>query len=112
AMKLAIGISVCMLAWVSAGLAQDISGSISGTVTDPSGAAVANAKVTVTNTDRNLVMRTLTTGQDGTYSATILPVGTYSLRIAATGFVTQQRRGIQLNANDKLTINVSLAIGS
>ena len=68
-----------------AGLAQDITGSIAGTVTDPSGAGVPNAKVTVTNTDRNAVLRTVATDQGGNYSAPLLPIGTYALDIAAAG---------------------------
>jgi hypothetical protein len=107
-MKLLIGISV----FVVAGFAQDISGTIAGTITDPSGAAISNAKITVTNTDRNAVLRTVNTSGEGVYSAPLLPVGTYALKVEAKGFVTQQRQNIHLNANDKLTINVQLAIGS
>jgi hypothetical protein len=71
-MKLLIGISVFAIA----AFGQDVSGTISGTVTDPSGAAVANAKVTVTNTDRKAVLRTINTSGEGAYSAPLLPVGT------------------------------------
>jgi len=107
-MKLHIGISV----FVVAGFAQDISGTIAGTITDPSGAAISNAKITVTNTDRNAVLRTVNTSGEGVYSAPLLPVGTYALKVEAKGFVTQQHQNIHLNTNDKLTINVQLAIGS
>jgi hypothetical protein len=97
---------------LSAGLAQDISGTIGGTVLDPSGGAVPNAKVTVTNTDRNQVLRTITTGPDESYSAPFLPVGTYSVGVEAAGFRAQKREGIKLNVNDQLTINLSLEVGS
>ena len=53
---------------------QDVSGNIGGTILDPSGASIVNAKVTITNTDRSQVVRSLTTDATGSYSAT-LPVG-------------------------------------
>ena len=80
--------------------AQDNAGNIGGTVLDASGSTVVNAKVTVTNTDRNQVMRTLTTDATGSYSALILPVGTYSIKVEATGFKTEDRTGIALNVSD------------
>lgn len=94
-----------------AGLAQDITGSIAGTVTDPSGAGVPNAKVTVTNTDRNAVLRTVATDQGGNYSAPLLPIGTYALDIAAAGFKTARRTGITLDVADKLTVNIAMEVG-
>src|ERR1017187_5872320 len=71
-------LSIFVLA--SALFAQDTSGKISGTVLDPSGSGVPGAKVTVTNTDRNLVVRTVTTDSSGIYSAPIIPVGSYALK--------------------------------
>jgi hypothetical protein len=64
--------ALCILAasLVTGMMAQDVSGTISGTVLDPSDSAVPQAKVTITNTDRNQVVRTVTT--DATGSATIL----------------------------------------
>ncbi len=106
---------VLLVFWVGCGgaaVAQDISGTIGGTVLDPSGGAIPNAKVTISNTDRNQMLRTITTGADGTYSAPFLPVGTYSISVEAPGFRSQSREGIRLNVNDKLTINVSLEVGS
>ncbi|HEY1338258.1 MAG TPA: carboxypeptidase-like regulatory domain-containing protein, partial [Bryobacteraceae bacterium] len=105
---------VCLAGALIAGAlsAQDITGSINGAVLDPSGAAVPNAKVTITNTDRNQVIRTITTGPDGTYSATFLPVGTYAIKVEAPGFRTAARSNIPLNVNDVKTINVSLEVGA
>lgn len=96
----------------AASLAQDVTGSIAGTITDPSGAGVPNAKVTVTNTDRNAVLRTVTSDPGGNYSAPLLPVGTYSLAIEAAGFKTANQINIRLNVNDKLVINVALEVGA
>jgi hypothetical protein len=104
----------CLLAaaGVSYLAAQDPSGTIGGTVLDPSGAAVSGAKITVTNTDRSQVIRHVTTEVAGTYAAPLLPIGHYELKIEATGFKTETRTGIVLNVNDDLRINVALQVGA
>jgi len=102
---LATAVAVCVSA-------QDTSATIGGTVLDPSGAAVAGAKITITNTDRNLVIREVTTETAGTYSAPLLPIGNYSLNVEAKGFKSQTRTGIVLNVNDNLKINIALEVGA
>src|SRR4029453_9883665 len=83
-----------LLACLATGLvAQDNSGNIRGTILDPSGATVADAKVTVTNTDRNQVVRIVTTDPTGSYSVPIIPVGTYAIKVEATGFKAEDRTG-------------------
>ena len=105
--------SACLfLAVVSLASAQEASGIISGTVLDPSGSGVPGAKLTVTNTDRNQIVRTLTTESTGVYVAPILPVGTYALKVEAKGFKTEDRTGIVLNVNDELVINIPLQVGA
>lgn len=106
--------SLCIVsACLTTGLiAQDVTGKISGTILDPSNLGVANAKVTVTNTDRNQVQRTITTDSGGNYSAPLLPIGTYSVKAEATGFKTVARTEIVLNVNDDLTVNITLPIGA
>ena len=92
-----------LVACVATGLiAQDISGTIGGTILDPSGATVPNAKVTVTNTDRNQVVRVITTDATGTYSAPLIPVGQYSVKVEVKGFKTETRTAITLNVSDDL----------
>jgi hypothetical protein len=61
-------------------------GAITGTVQDPSGAVVGNAEVRITNQDTNVLERTLTTAGDGTFTAALLPVGTYTVSVKAKGF--------------------------
>ena len=104
----------CLLAMCVAGgiLAQDITGTIEGSILDPSGAAVPNAKVSITNIDRNQVIRTLTTDATGVYSAPLLPIGNYSVKVEAQGFKTDQRTNIVLNVNDVLKINIRMEVGS
>src|SRR5437660_10507056 len=77
--------------------AQEITGSIVGTVTDATGAGVPNATVTVTNTDRNAVMRTANTDAGGNYSAPLLPIGHYSVTASGPGFKKTVKGGITLN---------------
>src|ERR1700758_5443546 len=103
----------CSLAFCLAGLvaAQDISGTIDGTILDPSGAPVPNAKVTVTHTDRNQVVRTVTTDPTGTYSAPFIPIGNYSIKVEASGFRAATRSDIVLNVRDDLKINITLEVG-
>jgi hypothetical protein len=93
-------------------IAQDNSGNIGGTILDPSGATVVNAKVTVTNTDRNQVVRIVTTDSTGSYSVPIIPVGTYSIKVEATGFKAEDRTGVALNVSDDLRINFKLQVGA
>src|SRR5215831_5095383 len=112
-MKRTVGALVlCVLASVALLSAQDIAGTIEGTVLDPSGAAVPKAKVTVTNTDRNQVVCNVITDTSGSYSATFLSVGNYAVKVEANGFKTNTRSGIVLNANDTLKINMAMQVGA
>src|SRR6516164_11836777 len=62
------------------------SGAISGSVTDPTGAVIGNATVTVVNDATQNVERTVTTTGDGLFSATLLPPGDYTVSVKASGF--------------------------
>ena len=104
----------CLLATVAAAyvVAQDVSATIGGSILDPSGSALAGAKVTITNTDRNQVAREITTENAGTYTAPLLPIGNYSIKVEAKGFKTETRTNVVLNVNDSLKINFSLQVGA
>ena len=105
---------VCLFMAFAGGalLAQDISGTIEGTVLDPSNAPVPRAKVTIKNTDRNLVVRTIVTDTGGNYSAPLIPIGNYAITVEAAGFKKQDHTGIVLNVNDDLKINLVLQVGA
>jgi len=104
---------VVLLMLGSAGAhAQEVSGSISGTVVDASGASVSGAAVTVTNTDRAYVERTLMTNKAGFYAATSLPLGNYSVTFAMKGFKTASVTGLVLNASDQLKVDQKLVVGA
>ena len=75
---------------------QEITGSIAGTVQDSTGAGVPGAKVVVTNTDRNAVVREAMTESNGDYNALLLPIGHYSVAVEAKGFKKSIKRGIEL----------------
>src|SRR5579883_599606 len=107
-----ICLAAFLLACLGAGLrAQEITGSIVGSVLDPTGGGVPGAIVTFTNTDRNAVVRTTTTAANGEYSAPLLPIGHYSIGVEAKGFNKLVQQGVELNVNDRLTINFNLQVG-
>ena len=87
-------------------------GSISGTVVDASGAVIKGATVTLINTDRSRVERTLTTSGSGFYTASALPLGTYTVKISERGFKSDAVTGLVLNVADALTVNRSLVAGN
>ena len=90
--------------------AQTTTGSIVGTVTDPSGAVVSNAAVTVTNMDTNISTRT-TTDSSGNYVVTPLPVGRYSVSVEAPGFKKSVSSNITLNVQDRVRVDSVLTVG-
>ena len=92
--------------------AQETTGSISGTITDSSGATVKGATVTLTNTDRGENVRTVTTNSGGFYTATSLPLGTYTVKVTAGGFKSEVVTGLVLHVNDALTVNRTLVVGN
>ncbi len=99
----------CLL-WVAAcSQAQTTNGRISGTVKDPSGAAVAGAPVTVRQTATQF-SRSLTTNTDGFYVAPELPIGTYEVEIHQAGFQTQRKIGLNLVADGRLTVDFDLSL--
>jgi hypothetical protein len=94
-----------------AAAAQQISGSIRGSVVDPSGATVQSASVSATQSETGLT-RSAVTDRSGGYLLLELPVGHYQLRVEAKGFQTHVRDGITLDVNDTATIPVRLTVGA
>ena len=92
-------------------MAQAVYGSILGTVTDPSGAAVNGAKVTVTSQTKNVSV-TDTTNESGNYSVTHLIPDVYTIRIEGTGFKTLQFKDIQVSADTGSRIDGQFQVGS
>ena len=91
--------------------AQIDNGNITGRVTDPSGAVIAGAQVTVTQTAMNF--ETLTqTNEEGIYRAQSLRPGPYRVVVVASGFKKHIREGIDLRVGDTLAVNAALDVGS
>jgi hypothetical protein len=90
--------------------AQTFRGTILGTVTDTSGAAVSGATVSVKNTGTGL-LRTLTTDDDGNYSAPELPIGTYSVTVEKSGFKAGLVSGISVEVSTERRADVALQPG-
>lgn len=84
---------------------------VSGTVTDQSGAALANAQVTMTETDKALT-RNATTDATGRYAFLELPAGPYRLEVKAPGFKEYVQSGIILAVNNNIQINVAMQVGA
>lgn len=84
---------------------------ISGRVTDPNGAVVAGATVTITNASTNQ-SHTLTTSDQGTYRSSILPPGTYSVRIESPGFKIHVIQNLTVGSYLPSFANASLEVGS
>ena len=108
---LAASIALLLAAFCAAGLHAQGYGTISGTVTDPSGAVVASASVTATQPLTGAI-RTVETGKDGVYVFTTLLPNAYSISVTAAGFQTYTQTGIVLQADQALTVNVGLKVGS
>ena len=92
-------------------LAAAQEGTILGTVTDPSGAAVPNADVTITNVGTGVV-RSLTTNDVGQYLASNLPVGKYDVKCSASGFKLEEQHGVVLNVSDRIRTDFQMKVGS
>src|SRR5690242_4304301 len=100
-------------AWVMAILglvsafSQTITGSITGVVTDPSGAVVVGAKVTAQNTATG-VQTTVQTNGLGLYTIRFLPIGPYTVEVEAKGFSREKVNAITLEINQTAKVNIAL----
>jgi TonB-dependent Receptor Plug Domain. len=90
--------------------AQSSFGQISGVVTDPTGAAVPQATVTITSANTQ-AKRVILSDSEGDFIATNLPIGDYSIAVSKTGFRTAQQAGVTITADAKITSNFILPLG-
>src|SRR5688572_13424992 len=91
--------------------AQEFRGTITGTVTDPNGAVVPGAKVTVKNTATN-VTTNATSGESGGYAVPFLVPGTYSVSVVGDGFKTSTRENVEVKVDDRIAVDFKLEIGT
>jgi hypothetical protein len=107
-----LALAFVLAVFPSAVSAQAVTGTILGTVTDSKGGAIANVTITVTNSDQNVVVRTVTTDESGQFTVPLLPVGRYSVTAEASGFKRTVHSGLVLNVGDKLAVNLTLEVGT
>lgn len=94
----------------SAASGQEVTGSITGTVIDPNGAALSGAQIRLSNSEKGFD-RTYETNSDGVFSAPLLPPGVYSLTVEITGFKKYVQSDIQISVNDRRPIEIKLETG-
>ena len=107
AVLLVIGVlGVLQPAW-----SQEVTASIVGSVTDPSGAPIKDADVTVTDVERGVV-RSAKTNDAGAYNVTRLPPGSYQLKVSAPGFQTNVHQAFTLVLNQTARVDVQMSVGA
>ncbi|MBM3763678.1 MAG: hypothetical protein FJW36_26035 [Acidobacteria bacterium] len=102
--SLVLALAACSLS------AQTATGIIVGTVTDPSGAAVPNAAITITNLGTNETAKAISSNE-GNYVAPALKIGTYRLEVTSSGFKKFQQEGIVLQVNQQARVDIKLSVG-
>ena len=90
---------------------QGMFGTLTGVVTDPSGAVVANANITLRDTGSGS-SRTTVTDNDGYYTFASVAVGTYELTVEAPGFQVHKVESIALGGGEKRNVNVAMQVGN
>jgi Carboxypeptidase regulatory-like domain len=101
---------LCSVAFLQA-RAQVLFGSVVGTVTDSTGAAVPGATVLITNTQTNQT-RTSPTDAGGLYTISTVPAGIYRVNISKTGFQTFQTVSVEVIANNVVRVDAQLMVGT
>jgi len=101
---------VVAIAILQSGWAQEVTASITGTVTDSSGAAVTGATVTATSQERGISYTDVTNGS-GLYRITQLPVGTYTVKVEKAGFAVASYPPFVLTLNQVARIDVTMKVG-
>ncbi len=102
---------VALLCGANAAWGQDVTATITGTITDASGAPLAGASVTAKDMDRGTVWPT-TTNTEGIYNILRIPVGSYSLRVEAKGFQTALYPPFTLVLNQTARVDVQMKVGA
>ena len=103
--------AISFVAWTPRANAQAVYGNILGTVTDPQGAAVANAKVVVTNQNKGTTEEA-TTNESGNYSITHLVPDVYSVKVEAQGFKSSEQKDVTVSADVGARVDLALQLGA
>ncbi len=105
-----VSVFVLIAGLATAAFSQSTGGRIIGRVSDPSGAVLANVKVTLVN-EATGVVRDTQTNDSGDYTFIEVPVGTYRLAFDLSGFKKNVRNGVKLDLNQVITLNMAMQIG-
>src|SRR5258708_31692728 len=92
------------------GMAQRDLGTITGTITDPEGAGVPNAKVTILENTTGISL-SVTANGTGEFVRPLLKPGTYTVTVEAPGFRKTEQRGVLVTAGERIGVNISLQLG-
>jgi|HubBroStandDraft_2_1064218.scaffolds.fasta_scaffold00533_3 hypothetical protein len=106
-----LAVCVLVLGLATAGLAQELAATLTGTVTDPSGALVAGATVAVHNNETGIDVRSVITTSTGNFNITNLPAGRYTVTVRNAGFENYVANEVILNVAEKHTLDVQLKPG-
>ena len=107
---LVVGLALILSASASISYAQQVFGSIFGTVTDPNGAVVVNAKVTITDQDKGTKFETVTDSA-GNYNKGQLVPDTYTVTIEASGFSKVLSNQLQVRVDEAIRFDTALKVG-
>lgn len=108
---LAVLVIVSIGFWVPRACAQAVTATLVGTVTDPTGAVIAGAKVTITNQGTG-ISHTSSTNSSGNYEFTFLHPGQYTVMVVAHGFKQQKRLNVEVPVNSTTRSDIALQLGS
>lgn len=103
-------VALCVAMLGMSAFAQVQNGEFSGTVTDPSSAAVPSAKITITNRATNLSV-TVTSNSSGVYDAKELPAGVYRIKVEASGFKTYENAAVTLDVGIIARVDIKMSLG-
>lgn len=104
-------LAISLIAGIAVSAQVTTTGSISGSVTDPTGALVANATVTTKNVETG-IEHTATTSDNGTFTIPQLERGTYKVTVQTSGFKTAEITNVRVNVGTPTTVNVTLELGT
>jgi chorismate synthase len=85
---------------------------IDGRITDPAGALVSKARVTITRASTGVVARSIESNPSGIYTAPGLTVGAYNVRVEAPGFKTFEQNNVMVDVNSTVQVDVQLSVGN
>src|SRR3982074_3436815 len=104
-------VAVLLMASASMYAQSPGTGAIVGSATDPTGALISKAKISVVS-DETHAARSVVSSSEGAFRVSLLPPGTYTVSAEATGFATRQMRAVHVGASETVTVELKLAIGA